>query len=343
MALNNVTIKEVAAYCHVSIATVSRVLNGNYYVSPELKQKVLNAVKELHYVPNYMARTLKMHTSGVIGYITSDISNSYHIAIAKAIEDCITPYNYNLIVCSTSNNAEIEQRHLKLLLGRNVDALIINTCGHNDSIIMDINRTVPMVLVNRRLNTPGFHGDFSDCNNTLGMYLLTKNLLANGHRKIYLVEGPEKLSNTLERYIGFEKAMTEYDIDISKEKYLFYYRGDYSSKSGYNSVKAMMALPEQPTAILTTNNAMMIGVLKCLNEFNISIPEQISVSCFNGIENIELMSIRPTIADFSPYLIGKAAGRSILERIKDNSIENREYIFAPTLIHGNGVRKLSKN
>lgn len=339
MEKKRITIKTVAEECDVSIATVSRVLNDNYYVSPDIKQRVLDTINRLGYVPNSVARSLKLSTSGIIGYITSDISNGYHIMIAKAVEDVIRSSNYNLIVCSTGNDAEAERQYLKLLMGKNVDALIINTCGENDEFVLHANESIPMVLVNRRLNTPGFHGDFADCNNVLGMYLLTKDLLNKGHRDIYLVEGPPNLSNTRERLEGFSKAMSEAGI-YDMNRYPFRYQGDYSLNSGFEAIAHMPALPRQPTAVLAANNTMTLGILKALKHFGLTAPEQISVSGFNGIDHIELLENRPTVAHFDPYKIGQAAGQAIMERLHDNTIDNREYIFSPTLIHGNAVAPL---
>lgn len=342
MEKKRVTIKTVAEECKVSTATVSRVLNDNYYVSPDIKQKVLDTINRLGYVPNSVARSLKLSTSGIIGYITSDISNGYHIMIAKAIEDVIRPSNYNLIVCSTGNDAEAERQYLRLLMSKNIDALILNTCGKNDEFVLHANETIPMVLVNRRLNTPGFHGDFADCNNVLGMYLLTKDLLNMGHRDIYLVEGPPNLSNTRERLEGFARAMAEAGID-DMDNYPLRFQGDYSLDSGFKAIAHMPDLPKQPTAVLATNNAMTLGILKACKHFHIETPSQISIAGFNGIDHLELLENRPTVAHFDPYKIGQAAGRAIMERIHDNSIDNREYIFSPTLIHGNAVAPLKVN
>lgn len=339
MEKQRITIKTVAEECGVSIATVSRVLNDNYYVSPDIKKNVLETVNKLGYVPNSVARNLKLNTSGIIGYITSDISNGYHITIAKAVEDVIRSSNYNLVVCSTGNNAEAERQYLKLLMGKNVDALIINTCGANDDFVLKANESIPMVLVNRRLNTPGFHGDFADCNNVLGMYLLTKDLLNHGHKDIYLVEGPANLSNSQERLEGFSKAMAESGI-TNISSYPFRYQGDYSLNSGFDAIAHMLTLPHRPTAVLAANNTMTLGVLKALKHFGISAPADISIAGFNGIDHIELLETRPTVADYDPYKIGQAAGRAILERIHDNTIDNREYIFSPVLVHGNAVTSI---
>jgi len=332
-----ITIKDIANQCGVSTATVSRALNGSGYVEERLKARIKSASTEMGYIPNSTARSLKMNTTGIIGYITSDISNQYHITVAKAIEDVIGPSNYNLIVCSTRNNQDSEEKYLKLLLGRNIDALIINTTCENDDFIASISRKIPTVLVNRRLNIPDFHGDISDSNNQEGTYLLTKELLKYGHKDIYILEGYHKFSNARERYAGFKKAMAEAGIDTD-HNYPYRYEGDFTEQSGYDGIVHMFHhFKHAPTAILSTNNAMTIGTLKALHTYHISIPEQMSVVGFNGINNLELMTTRPTVANYNPYDIGMAAGQFALDRIKDISLENREAIFEPDIIPGNAT------
>lgn len=333
-----VTMKDIASYCEVSVATVSRVLNENYYVAPETKQRVLKAIRESNYSPNNVARSLKLNRTGMIGYITSDISNSYHITIAKAIEDVIRPNNYNLIVCSTNNNKDAEEKYLKLLAGRGVDALVLNTWGKSDALILEMNRTVPMVLVNRRLNTPGFHGDLADCNNVLGMYLLTKELLKCGHRRILLIGGPSHLSNVQERFCGFVKAMKEAGTDAA-DGYPYLVEGDFSIQSGFDAIDFLLRFPrdKRPTAVLGTNNMTTLGAMKGALHHQMRVPDELSIAGFNSIEHMEMMSFQPTVAAFDPYKIGRAAGLALMERIEDNSIENREYIFAPAILPGNGI------
>lgn len=333
-----ITIKEVAQKCGVSTATISRALNNSGYVSEDLKQHILKTCNELGYIPNSTARSLKVNATGIIGYITSDISNHYHITLAKGIEDTISPSNYNLIVCSTRNNKESEVRYLKLLLGRNIDALVVNSTCDNDDFIINISQKVPTVLVNRRLNHEGFHGDFADCNNHLGTYLLTKELLKYGHKKIYIIEGSYNFSNARERYQGFKDAMDEVGLMPSDHTYLYRYEGNFTEQSGYDAIVHMLHNFEQiPTAVLCTNNATLIGALKALHYFHISIPEQLSIVGFNGVENLELMTVRPTIADYDPYTIGTSAGQFLLDRIDNLSIQNREAIFDPTILIGNAT------
>jgi len=331
------TLRDVAKAAKVSIATVSRVINKNYYVSPEIENRVLKAKKDLDYFPNSVARSLKINSTHTIGFIVSDISNGYHITIARAVEDVIKNANYSLIMCSTENNKERELTYLELLLSKNIDALILNTTGFNDDFIVKrFNNNIPIILINRRLKAPGFIGDIADSNNISGTYLLAKQLLMLGHRRIFVIKGPSNLSNSQERYSGFKKAMSEFGVDVP-EDYPFKFDGNFTLESGFHAVEYMCSLTIKPTAILSLNNMMTVGALKCLKSKNINAPEDVSIAGYDGIDNFELMSVRPTFANFDPHKIGQQVGIAVLERISNNSIENREFIFDPTIITGNAV------
>lgn len=334
--------KDIAAHCGVSVATVSRVLNGNYYVSPEIEKKVRDCIAAFDYSPNSFARGLKINKSGIIGYITSDISNSYHITVAKAIEDVIREHGYSLIVCSTQGSKEAEEQYLKRLESQGVDALILNSLGLSDSMVLEMNRSIPMVLVNRRLNIPGLKADFADCDNVEGMRTITWELLRAGHRRIFLLEGESHLSNARERFAGFALAFADFGISID-ESYPYRYIDGYTTAAGVRGAQHLISIPleDRPTAILGTNNLTTLGAMKTLLHSGYHIPEDFSLAGFNAIENIELMQCRPTLVSFDPYDIGRSAGLSILERIAGSDIENREFIAPATLVRGNSIQPIA--
>lgn len=336
MVAKRVTIKDVAREANVSTATVSRVMNQNQFVDSEIRERVLEACNRLDFVPNSIARSLKVNTSYTIGFMVGDISNTNHIAVARAVEDVIQAKNYSLILCSTERDKERERKYLKLLMSKNIDALVLNTSGENIDLVLEMNRRIPMVLINRRIDAPGFVGDLVDSNNFLGCYQLTHQLLTIGHRKIYVVRGPSNLSNSRERYEGFTKAMAEFGILID-ENYPYCYEGSFTLQSGIQAVDHLCSLADPPTAILSQNNMMTLGLLKGLRARNINVPEDVSIVSFHGIENIDLMSIRPTVAYVDNNAIGSRVGEAILERIADNTLPNREFIFETNIITGNSV------
>ena len=334
----DITIKDVAKRAGVSIATVSRVINKNYVVSREMEGRVLQAIDELNYYPNSVARSLKNGSTLTIGFVISDISNNYFTTMAKAIEDILQLNHYNVIVCSTHNDEMREHEYLELLRGRKVDGLIINTTGKNDDYIERLSKELPTILVNRKVkNFNSFKGDFIDSDNNQGCYNITSHLLSYGHRKIGVFNGPQDVSTGIERFEGFKRAMQQSDILVDKD-YIYQYTGDFTMESGYQGAAQLMSLQDRPTALLVMNNAMVMGALKYLKLQKISIPDEISIASYGNIENIEVLYVRPSIITLDPWVIGNKVGEMIIERISDKDMPNRSIIYVPNLLVGDGVR-----
>ena len=332
----NVTIRDVANRAGVSVSTVSRVINEDSRVNAQMKIAVLKAQAELGYFQNSIARSLKTNSTYTIGFVASDISNTYLMMVARAIENLINKHQYNLLVCSTEDSKELELSYLKLLNSKNIDGLVLNGTGLNEQFILEMNKRIPTVLIHRRLKSPEFIGDLVDSDNEQGAYLLTKHMTQLGHKKILVIKGPDTHSNSLERLAGVRRAMKEINIDIDRN-YPYIFNGNFFLESGYDAVEYLCRLPDRPTAIISFNTMMTIGALKCLKEKNINAPEDISIASTNKIEHIELMAIRPTVIDYDPKLLGAQAGEFLLERLNDNSLANRECIFTAKIIHGNAV------
>lgn len=330
------TIKDIAREANVSLATVSRALNREACVTDAMRSRVLAAANKLGYVPNSAAKSLKTNSTYTIGFLVSDISNSYYISIARIVEDIVSQHNYNLILCSTGNRKERELDYLRMLMSRNVDGLILNTTGLNNDFILQMNEKTPIVLVNRRIMDPKFRGDLIDTNSYQGCYLLTKQLLSLGHKKIFVVRGPLHLSNSFERFQGFADAMKEAGIDVMKQ-YPYVYTGEFTQQSGIDAVRFLQQMEERPTAILSQNNMMTIGILEELKNTQIRIPEDISLVSYDGVNNMDLMITRPTSARFDMQLLGQQVGQSILARIKDPELPSREFVFDPIIVNGNSL------
>lgn len=337
--LSSITIKDVAKYAGVSTATVSRVVNQNYYVSPEIEAKVNEAIKRLNYYPNSIARSLKNESTLTIGLLVSDISNNYFTTIAKAIEDVVSKENYNIIVCSTENSKEKELTYIKLLMSKKIDGLIVNTTGKNNEFISNLSKTVPIVLINRRIENSDFVGDFIDTSNIEGVYDLTYHYISMGHRKIGIINGDLDLSTGWERFDGFKLAMSKVGIKVDDE-YPFRYDGDFTVESGYQGAMTLLSMPEKPTAIVIMNNSMTTGALKYLRLKNLKVPEDVAIASYGALDNMELMYVRPTISAFNEWVLGKRAGEFILQRIKNEASSNREAIYTPQLITGDDLAKI---
>lgn len=332
----NPTIKDVARQAGVSIATVSRVLNNKSTVAPDLAAKVNQAVEQLGYHPNSIARTLKSDSSKTVGFVVSDISNDFFTRMARGVEDVLNQRGYSLFVCSTDSTQLREEQCLSLLREKQVDGLIINTSGKNDELISQMSHHVPIALFGRKISTPDFTGDFVDNDNFSGVQELTRHLISLGHRKIGLLNGQLHVSSARERLAGFQSAMREIGVTVD-DSYPYLYKGSFNRiSSGAEGTKYLYE--QGATAVISANNVLALGALQFCHSAQIRIPEDLSLCSFGTIANHELLYIQPTYAEQAPASMGARLAELIMERIEaKNQLANRELRFSASLIAGNGT------
>lgn len=342
--MGSVTIRDIAHAAGISVATVSRALNHSPSVSDAMQERVFQTARQLGYVPNATAKSLKTNSTNTIGVLVSDISNPDYISIVRTIEDIVSPYGYSLILCSTGDSQQRELNYLNMLYSRGVDGLILNTTEQNNDLILKMCEHIPTVLLNRNIQDPRFHGDYIATDNYAGIYQLTNFLLSLGHRDIYIVKGPSHLRNNHERFQGFCAAMQEMGYQVDDD-YPFSFSGDYAQQTGISAVRKILAMPQHPSAILTFSNITMLGVLSELSHSLLSrrIPEEVSLASYDSLPNLDLLSIRPVTAQFNNHDIGDKCAHAILERISDPALPNRKFIFKPVIVPGNAVGFAASN
>ncbi len=337
----SVTIRDVAREAGVSVATVSRSLSGCYPVSDKLRARIDAAVAKLDFHPNAIARTLKTNTTSIIGFLVSDISQSFFTTILKGVENAVKPHNYNIISCSTDGNQETEKSYLRILLEKKVDGIIINTTNMNDSFIVKISRKIPIVLSYRKIDAPEFVGDFVGGDDFSGIMELTKYLISLGHRKIGVINGKLHVSTGRERHAGFCAAMRTAGIEVG-EDYPYATNLGFIQPDGYEGARLLMGRKDRPTALVCTNNDLALGALSYLYKHRISVPDEVSLVVFGDIENRELLYVHPTVAMMNLTTVGNKTGELIMERIKHgNQLNNREVRYLTTIIHGNSAKAIS--
>lgn len=354
------TIRDVARQAGVSTATVSRVINGNSQVDACLVARVHQAVSSLGYVPNTVARSLKADRTMLVGLLISDIGNPYFSAIAKALESALGQHGYTLLIGSTEEGPEREQRLLDGMLGRKADGLILNSTGRNDAMLAAISQRLPVVLLNRRIRTPGFCGDLVDSDNREGARAMMRCLLDAGHRHIGVIHGDLSVSTGREREEGFLSVLGESsnmtgsgnmdgpgnmtgsgNMDgsgiVDGAMRVLAYQGDFSMESGMAGAEALLSGPQPVTAIAVMNNSMAIGVLRYCRRHAIRIPEDVSVVSYGSIEDADLLYVNPTVVALSPREVARHAAELLLARMRHPVAENREILLPPDLEKGNTV------
>lgn len=312
--MNNPTIKDVAREAGVSTASVSRVLNKNGYTSNSMQEQVLSAAKKINYSVNDIAKSLKTNRTNTIGVLIPDISNPFFMRIAKGLEDAIKDTSYNLIFTSGSEDPKKEEKLLQLLIEKRVDGIILATAGlHKELLNNIILSKIPLVLVDRKIEGLINKCDYVVEDNFEGAYQLTKKLVDKGYSDIGLIAGILDVSTGIERLKGFESLMAERNITINPE-YVFH--GDYSEKSGEMAVKYFSKLSKPPTAILSLNNTMTVGVIKELLKNHSQNKEMFTIASYGYIElqeyieKLQIYSVKQT-----PYKIGRTAGDLLLNRL----------------------------
>jgi len=308
------TIKDIAAHTGLSVATVSKYLNGGN-VLPENHKVLEKAVKKLNYRMNHLARGLKTRKSFTVGLLIPRLNNVFYSSLASHIESGLSEAGYSTIICTYHDDPETEAARLDFLLSKGVDGLLFVPLGRSSksrNILSDTD--VPVVMVDRALD--GFDCDVVLSDNHGAAYNTTKYLAENGHKRIGIILGPEGVYTADERHRGYLQAVDDFKLDSSPE---LIRRGEYDIESGKYCTEAFLALPSPPTALFITNYEMTIGGIIALETGKMKIPENISMI---GFDNLELArTINPPLTVVVQRLdkLADEAVRILLARLNNTS------------------------
>lgn len=273
------TINDVAKKAGVSITTVSHVINDTRFVSNELREKVNQAIIDVGYYPNQLARGLRSGVTATIGLMIPDNSNPFFAEISKIIETVGFENGYSVILCNSSGDLKKEAAYIETLMSHQIDGIIlisVNSTLENLNRIKE--RNIPFVVVDR--DFPQYDGDTVLVNNELGGYLATKYLIDLGHKKIACIEGSSNVNPSSDRFKGYLRALEESNIPFNKQ---YLVRGDFEYQSGEGAFEELCSLKDRPTAIFACNDMMAIGALRKAKSLKVHIPEDISLIGFDNI------------------------------------------------------------
>lgn len=276
------TIRDVARLANVSVATVSRVLNGSSKVSQRSKDAVLRAQKELGFYLNANARALAQRDSHTIGVVVSQISDPYFGEAVQACDDSVHDLGYNLLVGQGYHNAEREKRAIDDLISYQCRGLIVHALALSEEELSAYMDTIPyMVLINRVLK--GYEDRCINCDNYLGACLAVDELIAHGHRKIAYVNSSHTILDTTERLQGYFDTLKKHGIECN-DKLVF--SGSPSLQGGSDAAEQLLKVlhvGEDFTAIACYSDVMAAGVMATLHRNKIRIPEDVSITGFDNL------------------------------------------------------------
>lgn len=322
------TIRDVAALAGVSTTTVSHVINNSRFVSPEVRERVYQAMEELRYQPNALARSLRQGKTNTIGLLSPNSANPYFAEIGRAVEDAAFTSRYSVIICNTEGKQEKESFYLDVLSKKRVDGIIlVGISQTNETLDRLLAKGVPVVLVDREI--PDLDVDLVLTDNKHAGYLATRHLIEQGHTRIACVTGPAHVHPSSRRVVGYQEALQEAGLPLQEEYIL---PGDFSAQSGWEATRTLLALPQPPSAIFLCNDLMAIGGLRAAAEAGFVVPQDLAIM---GFDDIELASFtNPTLSSISQPKaeMGAIAVQMLLEQIEGKRSEPRQEILQPALI-----------
>ena len=274
-------LKDVAGLAGVTQAVVSRVYNNDatLKIKEETKSSVLEAIQQLQYEPNPVARNLRTHQSYTIGVLIPDILNPFFSEVVKGIQIIASKTNYMVILTDTNDSMEQEKYQIDRMCSQQVGGIILCSTYVNDSISEVLEeKKMPYVLFNRR--TKNTNASFVVTDDENGMFGMVNYLLGLGHRTIAYLSGPLYADTAVRRLAGYKRAMKEAGIPYNPEYVL---ETMYDAESGYKMCKLLLERKNMPTAICAANDLAAIGAMQLINEKGLSIPSDISITGFNDI------------------------------------------------------------
>ncbi|QRO00946.1 substrate-binding domain-containing protein [Archangium violaceum] len=310
-----VTLEEVARRARVSPSTVSRILNGTARVSDSKRQAVEQAIADLQYHPNEIARGLALGHTMSVGVITQDISSAFYNETLKGIEDSLAEAGYSPLFVSGHWNATKEMERMALLVARRVEGVIVLTGAIDDETLLSYANRVPLVITGRDLQGPNVLSIRLD--NEQAAFEATWHLIQLGHTRIAHIAGPQEHIDARERLEGYRRALKKAGIPMDDRLVAY---GDFHEGSGLLALNQLLATRLSFTALFVANDQMAYGARLALHNKSIRVPEDMSLIGFDDLPG-SLYTTPPLTTVRQPvYDLGKVAGEAMLRMIAGKKV-----------------------
>jgi LacI family transcriptional regulator len=319
------SMREVADLADVAISSVSRVLSGHPDVSADMRERVLDAVTQLEYEPDFLAQSLRRGATLSVGYVVGDISNPLIATITSGAESVLRQAGYSMLLMNSENDPELDAAHIRFFQARRVDGMILSLASERQQETLDVlgQVDVPVVMVDRDVDAQ-LDASIVRNDHKAGMRAAVDHLLDLGHRRIVLITGGLDLWPVRERIAGMTEAVAARGV-LDETSSLV---GSLSAEHGERSTEQVLAMHPRPTAIIAGGNQVLAGCIRSLHRHGIRIPEDISLVTCDEVDLSELHI--PPIASIArdTLRLGNTAAELLLERI--NGGEPRTVLLPTT-------------
>jgi LacI family transcriptional regulator len=323
-------IRTVAAVAKVSIATVSRTINGSSLVSERLAKRVWQAIRQLNYFPNTHARTLVSGRSRLLGIIVENITNPFFPELIQSFEEIAVANDYEILVSSSNSDPKVLANCIRRMLERKVDGVAVMTFGEEETVLDQlVHRNVPIVLAEFKLDDPKASTIVLDY--STGIQAAVEHLFALGHQRIAFLAGPHTLHSALTRENDFRASIAACGLSTRPE---WIVECDHTLKGGVGGYTRLKALETRPTAIVCSNDMTAIGVLRAAYMDGRRVPEDLSVIGLDDIDFAEFTLPPLTTIRLSRVDLARAAFEALRSQVEDagNPHMRREFLVSTSLV-----------
>ncbi len=328
---------DVAKKARVSIATVSRVINGSDKVKAETRARVMAAVHKLKYTPNLAARGLITQRTEAIGLLLPDLHGEFFSEIIRGADEGVQAQQYHLIVSSSHNDPKEIEAALRFMRGR-VDGLVVMSPQIDSEVLLaNLPSSLPVVLLNCRTINP--HFDTITTDGFGGAREMISYLLDLGHRRIAIIKGSEYNIEARERLRGYREAFAAHRLPSHSD---LEFNGDFTEASGYEAADHALKMKNHPTAIFASNDSMAIGAIGAIREAGLRIPHDISICGFDDIPVAKHLSPSLTSVHVPIHDLGEMAITRLFDRLRKRTKGSAAHLIVPTtLCLRNSCKKLT--
>lgn len=326
--MNKVTMADVAAYAGVSKSTISQYVNKRYkFMSESTKIRIEEAIKELNYRPNSVARSLKQKSTFTIGVIVSNILHAFSTQVIRSIEDYCNSLDFHVIVCNADDNPEKEERYIQMLRDKQVDGLIVFPTGENLELYEEMVKTnYPVVFLDRKIPDLKISSVLLD--NEQAVKMAVEHLVEKGYKKIALMTNAlHRVFPRQERVRVFKELTALHQLPIDEGYIVSRDLGQLKSSLGE-------LLTSKPVdAIIAGNDLALLEILNYVKEHDIEIPKDFALISIDDVSFGNLYNPALTVVAQPAFEMGKKAAELLLEKIKGDFEEKEHiYLFQPVLI-----------
>lgn len=333
------TIHDIAKKANASSATVSRVLsNSDYPVSPAMKQKILQTAKEMNYIPNLLGKQLKTNVNKTLGIILPSITNPFYSSVILGIEETARSHGYNVFLCNSSQDSKLEEEYLKTIFEKQVRGVIISSISKNKKKLKELIKLgLNVVALDQEINDKEVSRIEFDYHK--GGYMATAYLIEKGHRNIAYVTSPLNRPSRKGICQGYLDAMREFGLkpvveEAQDEKV---YNGIYEFDNGKRLTRKLLTSTQSPSAIFACNDMTAFGIINELVSLGISVPQEVSVMGFDGIEFGQMIAPALTTIKQPDYEMGMLACNMLIEMMKGEKKSQIDIMLQPKLIERSSV------